>query len=658
MIPIAAVDAALSVAKGLVKLGKRLDVLLAEKEAVSSGQSVLPMPAVAKVPATPSMQKALGEFIRDPELLANPDLPANFKKQAEDAINDPDATQQSVMRLFRLAYPERAVVISVNPDEAFVRNLRSAWPTLDLDDPDTLTALFHVAAGRDPKRFSYGLRVGLLVADVLAEVAGENAGWLVRDENTSKIISTVLERFAKPDLEAFTEWSPLLRHALGATLDGLVDARASVAADSEWLAAVLDALAEARADANGGDGYLIGLLKGQGYSLLLSKGIARAAEVLAEDQASAFKQIAADVLKEAAPLVKESRSFRDFFTERWGDLLNAGLASLERHGPRLLTGSDELLERTLLAVVGYLKDVDRKSLFTSESLFGIVDAAISAVAAKPELLASKIDGEPWLKLLLQSVIESVKATGVRRAFSEEGLSSIIQGATAAFAEHPELIFARPGLLQEIVGNVLVAVKDLGSLDARNLATAAVQGGLRAIADRPGLLTTRYAELLADFAGELASWVKRRSITGVDASAIASAAAEAMLRNPMLFDGLEDNLVTVVLGAVLQAAGNNPARLLVGSTLVGAVREVLASVAAHARDVVTDEIPAEFAGALTRVLSDGLARAEKELGRNLDLPALPAILNQLVTTWLRGGGVPLDPASAAFDRLFTPAAIAA
>jgi hypothetical protein len=292
------------------------------------------------------------------------------------------------------------------------------------------------------------------------------------------------------------------------------------------------------------------------------------------------------------------------------------------------------------------------SCSTNDTLFGIVDTAISAVAAKPELLAVQIDGTPWLQLLLQSVIDSVKGTGVRRAFSAEGLSSIVKNAAATFAEHPELIFDRPGLLQEIVGEVLSAVKDLGSLDAQNLATAAVQGGLQAIADRPGLLSTKYPDLLAEFAGQLAALVRQRSLTGLDASAIATAAAEAMLRNPVLFDKLKGNLATAVLNAVLQAAADDPAKLLAGSTLVGTVREVLNSVAAHARDVVSGQTLDAFIAALATVLSDGLTRAEKELGRNLDLPALPAILNQLVAAWLRGGGAPLNPASTAFDQLFT------
>lgn len=656
MIPLGTVEAAMSIAKGLAKLGRRLDVLLAEKEAVASGKSVLPMPAVAKIPATPLMQRELAEFLEDATALANPDLPKNFKKQVEKELQDPNATQQSVLNLYRLAYPERAVVITINPDEEFIRKLKTAWPTLDLNDADTLTALFHVAAGREPNRFSYSLRIGLLVADVVAEVAGENIGLLVRDENAGKIVSAVLERFAKPDLESFTSWSPLLRHALGSTLNGLLDARAVVAADSEWLAALLDALTEARADANGGDGFLIGLMQGRGYELLLSKGLTRAAEVLVEDQASAFKQIAADLLKEGAKAAGESRSFKEFFTEHWGDLLHAGLASLERQGPKLLIGTDELLKETLLATVGYLNDVDRKNLFTNDTLFGVVDAAISAVAAKPELLGAKIDGVPWLQLLLQSVIDSVKGTGVRRAFSAEGLSSIVKGAAGTFAEHPELIFDRPGLLQEIVGEVLSAVKDLGSLDAQNLATAAVQGGLQAIADRPGLLGTKYSDLLAEFAGQLAALVKQRSLTGVDASAIATAAAEAMLRNPILFDKLKGNLAGAILDAVLQAADDDPAKLLAGSTLVSTVREVLNSVAAHARDVVSGQTLDNFIAALATVLSDGLTRAEKELGRNLDLPALPAILNQLVAAWLRGGGAPLNPTSAAFDQLFTRSVI--
>ena len=115
--------------------------------------------------------------------------------------------------------------------------------------------------------------------------------------------------------------------------------------------------------------------------------------------------------------------------------------------------------------------------------------------------------------------------------------------------------------------------------------------------------------------------------------------------------VDGNLASAVLAAVLQAAEDDPAKLLAGSTLEGTVREVLNSVAAHARDVVSGQTLDNFIAALATVLSDGLTRAEKELGRNLDLPALPAILNQLVAVWLRGGGTPLNLASAAFDPLF-------
>ena len=118
-------------------------------------------------------------------------------------------------------------------------------------DEDTRVACFCCAAGADSRQLGYPARIALLVADVLAEFAAENTGLIVHDERRRAIVQSVLERFAEPQLETYTAWSPLLRHTLGATIDGLLANRDTLASAKPWLDGILDALAMARDQADG-----------------------------------------------------------------------------------------------------------------------------------------------------------------------------------------------------------------------------------------------------------------------------------------------------------------------------------------------------------------------------------------------------------------------
>ncbi|HEX5220210.1 MAG TPA: hypothetical protein VFZ59_11635 [Verrucomicrobiae bacterium] len=661
MIPPGTAAAAIAVVNGLIKLGRRLDVLLAEKEAVQSGKCILPMPKVGGLDAG-VMARDLNAWLAEPANRALTDLPAGFRDELKEALRDSDPTPRALFSFYRLAYPERAVPLEINPDAEFVKNVRAAWPTLDLTDRDTLTALFHVASGQDARQITYGLRVGLLVTDVLAEFGAENTAWFVRDDEMRAVVQKVLERFAKPDLESFTAWSSLLQHALKATLNGVLEARSAWSADNPWLTVILDVLADARAQSAEGDEYLMGLLQGRGYRLLLSEGLVRAADAIAEDHAQPFRLVAGDVLKRGAELWREDKSgFGEFFAAHWGDLLNAGLNSVERNGDQILAGASPLLKTTLLATLDHLAELaaqDKAHLFAAETLFGITNAAIAAAAQDPEVLTQTFSGKPWLKVLLESVVKTVSEDDIRRAFSKQGLERIIGEAASVFAEHPELIIEDPDMLQKIVGDVLRSVSKLDGLSAKSIATAVVGGTLQAISANPGLLETRYAKLLSDFAGRLATLVAERQLTGLDASGIAAAAAAAMLKNPVLFDELEGNLATVVLDAVLKASGESKMKLLVGDSLVSTTQQVLQAIAAYGRDKASAGTLEQFGRKLGEVIAIGLARAEKELGRCLDLPALPTVLAGLAATWLRSRSDVIAGETPAFRKLFAKLAAAA
>ncbi len=642
---------AISVARGLIKFGNRLDTLLAEKEAVQGGLALL-MPEVYAGPSALQKVSQLKKYLTETAAASGPDPLGDEREDLARELKKDEPSNTIIGEFYARVYPDRLAVAPINPDAKYVEELRKLFPSFDLSDPDSVAAAFHIPSGKDDRQIGYAARVGLLIADVVAEFGAENASLFVRDAGTRTILQSVLQRFAKPNLEEFTAWSPLLRHALSATLNGLLDARGALVTDQQWLDALLDVLVEARNDPKGGDDFLLGLFQGRGYPLLVSKGLSRAAELLAEDQTDSFKQLAAAVLEKAAPLVKGSAGFQEFFADHWGDLLRAGLDAFERHGPALLKDQPKLLQDVLVGMVTELNAIPQADLLSNETLFRLGNAAIGAVARNPDLLDAKVGTDPWLRALLKSFVNTVARDGIQLAFSREGLENIVTDAAGVFAEHPELIIdaENAGLMREIVGGILRAVSELPSLDARTIATAAASGTLRAIAANPLLLDTRYAKLIATFTEQLADLVETRTITGLDASAIAEAVIETLLRNSSLFDEARSNLASATLAAVIRATGNDPAKLLVGQTLVNTIRHVLGAVATYGKAQLQIATLADATAKLSEVVEDALTEVSEEVGRRVDLPAVPPVIGGIVAAWAQGDFVQIEPDSPAFREL--------
>jgi hypothetical protein len=479
----------------------------------------------------------------------------------------------------------------------------------------------------------------------------------VRDKNAQTIVQSVLQRFSKPDLDDFEDWSPFLRHALSATLNGLLDARVVFEGHAQWADALFEALARARDDADTPDDYLVGLLRGQGYSLLIGEGLQLAGEKLASEHAGVFRDIIATFLIDAAPLVKKNKNdFGTFFNEHWGDLVRGGINAVAKHGPQLLEGQSPLLRETLLAMMNQLAATPSTAYFSSDTVLHLAEAAIGAVARNPDLLDGAV-GDKWLKLLISSVASTINDTGLRAVFGRDGVERIFKDALATFAQHPELIIADAGLAQDVVGGVLEAVAKSESMEAWPLANAAVSGALQALSKHPELAGTNFGPYVAELAGLLAQQVKDKGLAALQAANLMDAAIEAMLRNAQLFAALEKNVAATVLQAVLTAAdeGQGTAgqiKLLAGATLVEVAGDVLAAVARYGAGFVEKNSVKLLGDRVAEVLTAGLARAAKEMGRRMDHAALPTVLAALVRKLLRGELADLDPESENFKKLFS------
>jgi hypothetical protein len=654
MISTEAAGLVLSIAQGVVKLGGKIDRLMAEKDAVTSDY-IIPMPQVRRGPGGVEKKNELKALLQNTEDQIPDPLSPNRDEIKDLLLQDPSDPAQ-VGKWYKQFFPEKDIQPIIEPDTEFVKALQSAFPSMDLEDESTRYAAFCISAGRDEREIGYPFRAAMVVVDVLAEFGAENTTLFVHDDNVRPIVQSVLKRFSNPDLDTFTSWSPLLRSALSATLNGVLDSKESWQGENQWVNAVLNALATAREEA--GDDYLLGLFQGKGYRLLISEGLSEAASLLDDEDAGHFEQIAGDILKQAAPLVQANQhNFREFFQEHWGDLFRAGLGSLEKHGPDILKDDSPLLRVTLMAMIKELSNTPNTDLISHETLYNLADSAISAVAVNPDLVTPDVDS-PWMKTLIGSVIKTAADQGVRKLFSKKSFESMVNDSLKVFSDHSELLVKKPGLLQELTGNILKQVSAIESFGTEAVATAAVEGALNAVAENPKLLDTNYAELVSGFAGKLARLVADKSLTKIQASDIAAAGAEAVLLNPDIFIKYENKLTEAVVDAVLEAAEDNDANLLYGATLVDLVLQLIDTVSCYGLAMVDGGPVDALMGKLKEVLTAGLTKAEAELGRQLDLPALPAVLSGLVAATARGELSEIDPNDQKFKDLFSDLALRA
>ena len=638
---------AISVAKGLIKLGGRVDRLMAEKEAVT-GEQILPMPPVSEGLDDSQKSKALKKLLREtknqtPDPLGSDgraEISAALKEQDEltaDDVADFGRVSGLINDLFTQYLPEQALELSIRPDAEYLKKLQEFYPSINLDDTETRLAAFYIRAGERDGNISYAGRIGLLVIDVLAEFGAENTALFTRDAKVQSIVSSVLKRFSKPDLEDYIDWSPLLRHALKSTLNGMLDARESYQGDEKWVEALLDALDEARKDAERGDDYLLGLFQGKGYQRLLSKGLNGASKRLTEADAAVFKNLAGDVLKAAAPLVKANKKgFAGFFRENWGDLLNAGLKSIEKHGPELLDGQPDLLKETLFAVISELAVTNGREVFTGETLRNVVDATIAVVAAKPELITASID-EEWLRAFMTSIATTANNRKARNLFSRDGLEAIIKDAAGVFAENPELIIASEDhdVFKVVVGGILSKISGVDRISAKTIAEAAIGGALEGIADNPGLLKTRYPTLIAGFAGNLSTLVKDKSLSAIQARDIMTSATKAMIANPILFDELGEKISGTIVEAVLKNAEDSGAGLLGGAMVTQIIDRIFGVLARNGKDLVANNSTTQLKKKLIETIRAALERSKQELGNRLTVADLPETITGIVGALAKG-----------------------
>jgi hypothetical protein len=637
----------LKTANGLIKLTKRIDLVVAEKEAVERPLA-LPVPELRMAPVPPQMHEAL-ENLLEQTRNEDPDPLGEDRSKIRNALDNNVANLY--LGFMERYLPEQALGQVFNLNSDFMKALREAFPNW-VDDPDLRMAAFYVCAGRDYRNKGYTWRIALTVVDVVSEFGAENVALFTRDKQIQSIAGVILKRFGEADLQTTDATEELLRAALSATLNGVLDAKDAFETGDQWVGALVDALAEARESVPEGerDNFLLGLLQGKGYPMLVGTVLETAADRFNEDDTEDFKDVAAGFLKEVAGIIRTKPTFEDFFEDHWGDLLRAGLKSVALHGPTLIKGESPLLSKVLVSVASNLATLPDSKLLSSDALYGIVDATVAAVAANPDLVDDAID-EEWLAALVNSVTATVAKNDIRTTFTKNGLESLVKDTLDTFAKRPELIINNPGLARELLQGVLTSLSRVNTFAAEELASAAVGGALTAFSDHPELIRFQYAELVASFAGKVGSLVEERHLTKMQGVDILRAVTESLAENPALFLDIETRFAGWVVDAVVKASRDSDTSLLVGATLTNVLQEIVTAIAKSGQAALENHPAATLAEQLENLLNAGLTRAEKEIGNRIGISSLPIVLGGLVVAWSKGEITDIDPEDENFQNLF-------
>lgn len=647
-----AASLAISIAKGVIKLGQRVDIVLAEKEATQAALS-LTLPTLNVPPTVKQLRNGLEDLLEEDAA----SLTASQKRAIRNALEARD--KPAMIRLVSRHLPKLATSRLLDLNADFVEALRKVRPEW-ASSPDMLAVAFYVGPGKALRETSYSWRLALTVADVVAELGAENTNLFVRNENMQGLVQSVLSRFGEADLQDQRDYDGVLRAALTATLNGVLDGHEAVAEGNPWLDGLLDALVSARDSMPVAerDEFVMGLVRGKGYPTLVSSILERGAEEL--DGAEGFKAVAQGFLKHVSGIVAEQSNFENFFEDHWGDLLSGGLSSLAEHAEGLV-GDQKLLGKVLKRVATDLANHDASKLLSSETLVGIVDSSLAVVAANPDLAGELLGtNSEWVDALIFSLIDTVADQGVQATFSKDGVEKLFRDAFTTFAEHPELIVKDSKLAKTLVGGVLSKLAETPSFAAGDLANAAVAGALTAMAENPTLVSSKYPELVGDLAKKISALVTEKKVSGILASDLVSVGVQALADNPKLFLDLEQKFVESVVGAVVNASAGDEAGLLAGVLVAEAAQEVLGALAKKGKAALQDHAGepdplAALAGDLEKLLGAGLTRAQSELGHTLGLPSLPAVLGELVDAWSNGGLAAIDPENDNFKKLFADVA---
>jgi hypothetical protein len=634
--------------KGVILLSSRVDLVLAEREAVKR-PIALPQAPVAFPPRQEKMIDALSALLKETSGDA-PDPLGGDRAVIKTLLGQADPESSDLFPYMEKYLPEQSQASILDPSGSFIEALRRSRPDWPVESEEVRIAAYYIAPGNDDRSKGYTWRITLTVVDVLAEFGAENTALFTRDEQVQNIVGSVLKRFGEADLQTAQSWEGLLKTALAATLNGVLDARDWYESGDVWIEALVDSLVLAREKVPDGENFIAGLLQGRGYPALVAGLLETAADHLAQDETDNAKIVIEGFLVRASQIVERQPDFEGFFKDHWGDLTRAAFQAAHECSPALLQDESPLLQASLGAMLEKLSKTNDKEFLSPDILTGLANSAIRAIAIKPELIEDEIH-DPWLQTLLNAYIGVVADNGIRQAFSRETIESMVRVSYQTFADNPGLIIDNPGLVQELVGGVFNAVSQSSSFAPQKIAERAIMEALNAISDHPEYIDFKYPDLVAALAGKISLLVDQKSFTRIEGEEILVAVLESMSENPKLFLDVERNLCVGIVDLVAAVSKEDQTGLIAGTAMVKVAREVARSLATYGRDRINGHAAQDLFAIVNKIVLGGLEKSEAALGRKISNQQVPEIIGGLVSCWARGEIDTTDPQAQEFVAAF-------
>ncbi len=626
-----AIGVTLKIAKGIIKLTRQIDLVMAEKQAVQ-GELALALPAFSSGLTPNEIINELTDFYQN-----ETSLTAKEKTTIADACNNPVVNE--LEQLVTTYLPDLSLFSNIDLESDFIKKMRKVRPEW-VGDQDIMLSAYYIRSGKDKRNKSYKWRLALTVVDVLAEFGAENIALFTKDEKVQNIVGAILQRFGDSDLQKLDTNKAILKMMISATMNGLLDAKENFDIDNKWIIVAIDSLSDARASlpADKQDEFLIGLIEGKSYPLLVGHILSNTAKSLDDTNADAFTKISTDFLKRSSSLLIQTNStkFSDFFNDHWGDLLRAGFKTVEIHGPGLIEGESPLLAKVLESIAKNLASTENNLFLSSEMLVGIVNASVSTIAENPDLV-DEIISQAWLSALTNSIAGSVANAGINAVFTKSGLETMAKDVLKTFAEHPELIVDKEGIPQDLLKSILTEFKGLDSFSAEALAIATVSSSLKTISEHPELIKFKYPELIASIAGKTGLLVKAKKISKIQGVDLIGIISTSLAENPKLFNDLGSTITSKIIDLVVSLSKEKNALLISGATLLNLVQNILANIATYGRTIMAD-LNNDFTVLIDQfetVLKAGLAEGELQLGKLIGVRSISPVLAELIKAWAKG-----------------------
>ena len=621
MISIGSINLVMGLVNAGIKLGVRIDKILAQNEL---GQG-LPFKLPPSPPdLTPLIDPMEAYFHTDPEgqaILRDEGLTPDFEKYFAIATGVAGTPDQDFVDI-RTRFIKLYATIKGQPIPLLGQNF--------LPSPDSALQMsvqyYIVGSGKPGFQRSAVVDVALATTDVALEFVGSNPGLITRDPKIQDVLATFLIKFTAGDLEELSA-KQLFEQTLSSVLLTAIDNR-DLFEEIEPLALFLEAFENLREE---DPDFVAGLVAGKGFERLL-----QAVLVTVGDNIDRFtdEKIVVDILGGFLKDVAQDDAFKKILkgdTEALAMVAQIAIEHAATH-PILLdkVSGKPLWQSVLKAVVEEVgKKAQTRSLFRRQTLGYLAQAALTAVAEEKELLEGDFIGR-----LVAAVADGLQSQPVEELLTAGSLRVVAERVLLASSDNIDLLVDGNELLQAVLTNVMregamafrEGFTESVAVDLALAALEAVEDNVHSI-DLPEPVGQIIGSIIGELArDEIRSKIARGEIPDVLVSVVRVVAA-----NPHLWENFsEGKLPAAVVSSIAAAVAEDPTKLISGPVLAELIIEVLDAVSMRAQAyslVVSGQSPE-----LTKLVKETLKRLETEVGVKLGAQNVVAVIVKLVLDW--------------------------